>query len=56
MNLTEWLIFAFSMAGASFISGIGVRLAGELIDYIKKKRHHLQDMILNNNKINDKRD
>ena len=47
MELTEWIIVVLTMAGASFISGVGVKLSGEFIDYIKRKRTVLKEFIQN---------
>jgi len=51
MELTEWIIVVLTMAGASFISGVGVKLSGEFIEYIKQKRKLLKELISNNGKV-----
>lgn len=50
MDIIEWLLVVV----IAFLSGMGNRIAGEVIDYVKKKRKNLQDRILNGYKINNK--
>jgi len=50
MNLLEWFFVVF----IAFLSGMGNKIAGEAIDYLKKKRHVLKQMVLNNGKVKEK--
>ena len=50
MDLNEGLLVVF----LAFLAGMGNKIAGELLDYIKDKRKILKNAILNNNKVNNK--
>jgi hypothetical protein len=50
MDLSDGLLVVF----LAFLAGMGNRIAGEVIDYVKAKRHALKDAILNNGKVHDK--
>jgi hypothetical protein len=47
MNMSDGLLVVF----LAFLAGMGNRLAGEAIDYVKIKRHALKKVILNNGKV-----
>jgi hypothetical protein len=50
MNLNDGLLVVL----LAFLAGMGNKFASEFIDYIKKKRKVLKEMILNNGKVNEK--